>query len=69
MLFLQSESKPSLSSSLQLDRMQITCTLFQTFNHTSTSLLNFYRLYALFDAQSTIIVTEMEFVSEVKCHC
>jgi len=38
----------------QLDHMQIICTLFQTDNHASTSLLNFYTLDALSDAQATV---------------
>jgi len=38
----------------QLDHMQTICTSLQTDNHTNTSLLNFYRLDALPDAQPTV---------------
>ena len=38
----------------QLDHMQTICTLLQRDNHTSTVLLNFYRLDALSDAQPTV---------------
>jgi len=37
----------------QLDHMQDTCTMPQTDNNASTSSVNFYRLDALSDAQST----------------
>jgi len=39
---------------LQLDHMQIICTLLQTDNHANTSSLNFYRPDALPDAQPTM---------------
>jgi len=39
----------------QLDHVQIICISLQTGNHVSTSLLNFYRLDALPDAQKLII--------------
>jgi len=39
---------------LQLDHMQIICTLLQTDNHTNTSSLNFYRPDALPYAQPTV---------------
>ena len=38
----------------QLNHMQTICTLLQTDNHTNTSSLNFYRPYALPDAQPTV---------------
>jgi len=37
----------------QLDHMQIICTSLQTYNHTGTSPLSFYRLDALPVAQTT----------------
>jgi len=37
----------------QLDHMQTICTLLQTDNHASTSLLNFYRPDAVPAAQTT----------------
>jgi len=38
----------------QLDHMQTICTSLQIDNHTNTSLLNYYRLDALPDAQLTV---------------
>jgi len=38
----------------QLGHMQTVCTSLQTDNHTNTSSLHFYRLYALPDAQPTM---------------
>jgi len=38
----------------QLNHMQIICTTVQIDNHANTTSLNFYRLYALPDAQSTV---------------
>jgi len=38
----------------QLDNMQINGTFHQTDKHSSTSSLNFYRPYALPDAQPTV---------------
>ena len=38
----------------QLDHMQTVCTLLKTDNDTNTSSLNFYRLDALHDTQSTV---------------
>ena len=38
----------------QLDHMQTTCTLLQTYSHTNTSSPNFCRLDALADAQPTV---------------
>ena len=38
----------------QLDHMQTICISLQTDNPTNTTSLNFYRLYALLDAQPTV---------------
>jgi len=38
----------------QLDHMQTICTSIHTDNHNNTSLLNFYRLDALSDAEATV---------------
>jgi len=52
----------------QLDHMQIICTLLQTDNHSSTSLLIFYRLDALLDAQPTVSKHWMQFaVCRIYC--
>ena len=60
----------------QLDHMQIDCPSLQTYNHTSTSSLNFHRPDSLHDVQPTVsnhwktmITTEVDITCAVGLSC